>query len=78
MSLPTNIDGMLGCVLTDLGFRPAEMPGIAALSFMPGIIAHCVEEATEPPRLRIEWGSYTGSPDRSLDAARPNGSSGES
>jgi len=59
-NLPINIDGMLGCVLSELGFRPVEMPGIAAISFMPGVIAHCVEEITAPPTLRIADGEYTG------------------
>lgn len=58
--LPINVDGMLGCVLAELGFRPVEMPGIAAISFLPGIIAHCVEELTAPPTLRIADGPYTG------------------
>lgn len=58
--LPVNVDGMLGCVLAELGFTPVEMPGIAAISFMPGIVAHCVEELTAPPTLRIADGPYTG------------------
>jgi citrate synthase len=70
--LPINIDGMLGCVLSELGFRPIEMPGIAALSFMPGIVAHCVEEATSPPTLRIADARYVGLPARHLDGQRPD------
>jgi citryl-CoA lyase len=58
--LPINIDGMLACVLTELGFRPLEMPGIAAISFMPGLIAHAVEEISEGRKLRVVDGSYTG------------------
>jgi citrate synthase len=67
--LPVNIDGMLGCVLSELGFHPLEMPGIAALSFMPGIIAHCVEEILAPPTLRVAEGTYVGPPPRPLNGA---------
>jgi citryl-CoA lyase len=66
---PVNIDGMLGCVLSELGFHPLEMPGIAAMSFMPGIIAHCVEELLAPPTLRVAEGVYAGHAARSLDGA---------
>ena len=65
-SFPVNIDGMLGCVLAELGFHPFEMPGVAAISFMPGIIAHCVEEVLSPPTLRVADAAYTGQPQRSL------------
>lgn len=65
-NLPVNIDGMLGCVLSELGFRPAEMPGVAAISFLPGLIAHCTEELTAKPTLRIADGTYTGHPTRHL------------
>jgi citryl-CoA lyase len=70
-SLPVNIDGMLGCVLTELGFRPVEMPGIAAISFMPGVVAHCVEEVTAPPTLRVGYPTYTGRPKRHLNGWAP-------
>lgn len=66
--LPINIDGMLGCVLSELGFSPLEMPGIAAISFLPGIIAHSVEEIRTGPGLRIVNGEYTGVPERELPA----------
>jgi citryl-CoA lyase len=62
---PINIDGMMGCVLTELGFQPKEMAGIAALSFMPGIIAHVVEEL-QVPRMRVIPGKYTGVAERKL------------
>jgi citryl-CoA lyase len=74
---PINIDGMLGCVLSELGFHPLEMPGIAAISFMPGVIAHCVEEMLAPPTLRVADGTYTGPSARPLNGAngpRPTGS----
>lgn len=66
-TLPINIDGMLGCVLSELGFTPLEMPGIAAISFMPGIVAHCAEEIESPPTLRVADGAYTGPATRHLN-----------
>jgi citryl-CoA lyase len=67
-ALPINIDGMMGCVLTELGFQPKEMAGVAALSFMPGIIAHTVEE-TRSITLRAAHCEYTGPPERKLPGA---------
>lgn len=64
--LPINIDGMMGCVMTELGFTPKEMPGIAAMSFMPGIIAHAVEEISQGITLRVVNGEYTGPAEREL------------
>jgi len=68
--LPINIDGMLGCVLAELGFTPFEMAGIAATAAMPGIVAHVVEEITNGVPLRIvpdALGSrYTGPAERHL------------
>lgn len=65
-SFPVNVDGMLGCVLYELGFAPMEMPGLAAISFLPGLIAHCMEEASGPISLRVADGEYVGPPARSL------------
>jgi len=64
-SLPLNIDGMMGCVLSELGFEPREMAGVAALSFMPGIIAHAVEESRSV-KLRATDYRYTGPAERKL------------
>jgi len=64
-SLPINIDRMMGCVLSELGFKPKEMAGISALSFMPGIIAHAVEES-QGIKLRVAECKYIGSPERRL------------
>lgn len=44
VSLPINVDGMMACVLSELDFHPLEMAGIAAISYMPGILAQVVEE----------------------------------
>ena len=64
-NLPINIDGMMGCILTELGFQPKEMAGIAAMSFMPGIIAHTVEESKKN-KLRVVMGNYNGKEQREL------------
>lgn len=66
--LPVNIDGMLACVMNELGFEPLEMPGVAAISFMPGLIAHTVEEIESGLKLRVVDGDYTGPSPRSLPA----------
>jgi citryl-CoA lyase len=66
-SLPINIDGMLACVLAELGFTPLEMAGIAAVAAMPGIVAHVIEEIESGVPLRIvpdELGSRYVGPDR--------------
>lgn len=64
--LPVNVDGAMGCALSELGFSPKSMPGIAAISFMPGLIAHAVEESSGRLTLRVEEGQYTGLPSRRL------------
>jgi citrate synthase len=63
-----NIDGTLGWVLHDLGFTPLQMPGIAAVAILPGIIAHAVEEITRGVPLRIiPDGVYDGPAERTLE-----------
>lgn len=68
--IPLNIDGMMACVLNEMGFDPLEMAGIAAVSYMCGIIAHVVEEIKEGVPLRVippEHGAmYTGPGERHL------------
>ncbi len=68
--IPLNIDGMMACVLNEMGFDPLEMAGIAAVSFMCGIIAHVVEEIKEGVPLRVippEHGAvYTGPDERHI------------
>ena len=64
--LPVNVDGAMGCALSELGFPAIAMPGIGAMSFLPGIIAHAVEEVSAPIRLRIAEGEYLGPPARHL------------
>jgi citryl-CoA lyase len=64
--LPINVDGAMGMVLSELGFTPKEMPGIASMSFLPGMIAHSVEETAGRIKLRILEGEYTGEAERDL------------
>ncbi len=75
--LPINIDGMMAAVMTQLGFDPLEMAGIGALSVLPGVIAHVVEEIREGVPLRVipdALGScYVGEPERHLAQARREG-----
>jgi citryl-CoA lyase len=51
--LPINVDGMMGAILAEIGIDPLCMGGIGAISFLPGIIAHVVEEIKEPERASI-------------------------
>jgi citrate synthase len=75
-SLPINIDGMLACVLDELGFTPLEMAGVAATAAMPGIVAHVIEEIERGVPLRIvpdELGSrYIGPDERHLGSHNGN------
>ena len=70
MRLPINIDGMIAAVLIDLKFTPMQMPGLAAVAIMPGLIANVDEEIADGVPLRIvpdALGSkYVGVPRRSM------------
>lgn len=84
--LPINIDGMIAGVLSDLGFTPPQMVGVAAVAIMPGLIASVDEEIADGVPLRVvpdALGSkYVGPARRSIAAdqpdANPNASSGGS
>lgn len=45
--LPINVDGMMACLMSEMGLSPLEMIGINVISHMPGIVAHIVEEMEE-------------------------------
>lgn len=51
--LVINVDGMIACALSELGFDPLEMAGIGAICVLPGIIAHVVEEIRTTRGLRL-------------------------
>lgn len=44
--------GMMAAILAEMGFKPAEMTGIAILSTVPGVIAHVSEEIQGNVRIR--------------------------
>jgi citrate synthase len=73
-NLPVNVDGELAPALLDIGFTPIETAGIGILSFMPGIIAHTVEEIDSGVPLRYfphELGVvYTGPDQRKISDTR--------
>lgn len=80
IQVPINVDGELGSALVDIGFTPREATGIGIFSFMPGIIAHTVEEIDSGVPLRFipdQFGvEYVGESRRELVADRaPEGPS---
>lgn len=67
-----NVDGMLACIMTEMGFAPLEMAALAALAVMPGILAHVIEEIRHGKPLRIvrdEEMDYLGAAERPLPAS---------
>lgn len=44
--------GMLAAILTEMGFTPDEMTGLALISSMPGVVAHVSEELKSTVRIR--------------------------
>jgi len=44
--------GMMGAILAQMGFTPAEMTGLAVISTMPGVVAHISEEMKSKVRIR--------------------------
>jgi citrate synthase len=72
-----NVDGMLGCIMSEMGFRPRQMASIALLAVLPGIMAHVIEEIDEGKPLRVvldEENDYVGQHERPVPN-RTNGSS---
>nr|WP_180205534.1 citryl-CoA lyase [Pseudomonas sp. SbOxS1]NYU05649.1 citryl-CoA lyase [Pseudomonas sp. SbOxS1] len=55
--------GMMGAILAQMGFTPAEMTGLAVISTMPGVVAHISEELQSKVRIRVI-------PDEQVDYAR--------
>jgi citrate synthase len=67
LHLPINVDGVLAAVLHDLGFTSRQMPGIALLMILPGLIAHVDEEITDGVLQRVvPESNYVGEPPRPL------------
>jgi citrate synthase len=74
-TIPINVDGMMAAIMNEMGLAPIAMTGIAILSVMPGIIAHCIEEIQDWKGLRFvpdEDSKYIGEPERPLPV-RTNG-----
>jgi citrate synthase len=44
--------GMLAAILTEMGFTPDEMTGLAIISSLPGVVAHVSEELRSGVRIR--------------------------
>jgi citrate synthase len=64
-----NVDGMLGAIMSEMGFRPLQMAAIALIAVMPGIMAHVIEEIEEGKPLRIvrdEDNDYLGPAERPI------------
>ncbi len=55
--------GMMAAILTEMGFTPDEMTGLALLSTFPGVVAHISEELQSKTRIRTI-------PDDAVDYAR--------
>ena len=71
--IPINVDGMMAAVMSEMGFEPMEMTAISALSVLPGIIAHAIEEIKEGKLIRVpphELTDYIGVGERHLPAEK--------
>lgn len=51
--IPINEVGMMAAIMTEMGFTPPEMTGIALISSLPGVVAHVSEELQTKTRIRI-------------------------
>ncbi len=63
--IPINDVGMMAVIMSELGFTPDEMTGLAILSSFPGNIAHISEELQQDTRILIVPDSIAEYPDRS-------------
>jgi citrate synthase len=64
-----NVDGMLGAIMSQMGFRPMQMAAVALIAVVPGIMAHVIEEIEEGKPLRIvrdEECDYMGKAERAV------------
>lgn len=52
-NLPINLDGMMGIVMSEMGFEGPETIGVVILTILPGLIAHIMEEIREGQPLRV-------------------------
>ena len=73
--IPINVDGMMACIMNEMGFEPMEMIAVAVLSVLPGVMAHAIEEIKDWKGLRYpsyETTEYIGEPERNLPGERMN------
>lgn len=64
-----NVDGMMSAIMLEMGLSPRQMIAINLLSYMPGIMAHCIEEIEAGVPLRTipdALAAYDGPQRRSL------------
>jgi citrate synthase len=64
--LTLNVTGALGAIMCELGFPAAGMRGLAAVSRTAGLLAHTIEETSDPiaPALMLHHGSNIWTPTR--------------
>ena len=56
ISLPVNVDGVIGAIVADLGLKPAVAKAIFIFGRVAGLLAHHFEEVnTQPPMRRINF-----------------------
>ncbi len=69
ISLPMNVDGVIGAVIADMGLPPELAEGVFLLGRMAGLAAHYFEEVSVFPEMRwitFSEARYAGAPSRSL------------
>lgn len=67
LSLPINVDGVIGAVIADMGFAPRLAKALFIFGRIMGLAAHHFEEvATQPPMRTIVFSEavYRGAPER--------------
>jgi succinyl-CoA synthetase alpha subunit len=73
MSLPLNVDGVIGAIVADMGLSPALAKALFVYGRLAGLSAHYFEEiATQPQMRRINFGEavYRGKELRDLPPMR--------
>ncbi len=71
LSLPINVDGVIGAIVADMGFDPKVAKALFMFGRIMGLSAHYFEEvASQPPMRTIIFGEgvYRGIPDRPYPA----------
>jgi citrate synthase len=69
MSLPINVDGVIGAIVSDMGLRPDLAKALFVFGRVAGLSAHYFEEiASQSPMRRINFADavYKGKPERPL------------